>query len=132
MRNLCLVLVLLLSPALAAERSLPQSFTGTYTWEGDPQEYRVSLDVDSVSREGDTLRFEGRLSYQPGNFVASVRGKVGPDGVFTMSEFDPNRDMVVSGSHQGRATSGLDRIEATWVPEEKSGRKGKLELQAGS
>jgi len=114
--------------------NLPKKWEGTFTWHDTSrpvQKITITITDVSIDSAGNIIALCDGIYYKEHEVQFNAKWSINPESLrFEMweSEPKPSTSIVTDGSHIGKISSGLDKIEAVWTTI-SSGEKGDLFLQ---
>src|SRR5262245_42197616 len=121
-------------PAQAQEKpprmaEIPRTFRGTFLWDGSTGGYDVTLIIDKVRQENDTIHFVGSHTYPTAVHKMKVEGRIDlRTRKVNIRESEPSQPgAIIDGEFVGSISQDLSSIECTWSPQ-GAGAKGTLKL----
>lgn len=114
--------------------NLPRKWEGTFTWYDTSRPVqKITVDITEVSidADGNVIALGDGVYYKEQLVEFSLKWSINPETLrFEMWESAPKpaEGIVTDGSHVGKISSDLDKIEAVWISI-NDGKLGDLFLQ---
>jgi hypothetical protein len=116
-------------------QKLPINFAGYYQWRGSNKKQNVKIEFKKIYLSaGNKIEIIGSGTYQGSRLVKiNIRAVLDPETLeIELWERDPSDPkFITNGSHRGRLTQNLQKIEAVWTSQ-STNKKGDLVLEASN